>query len=53
MHRLAHTEQLTGIANRRQLSSEIQEETEQAARYERSLSMIFFDLDHFKRVNDT
>ncbi len=53
MHRLAHTDQLTGIANRRQLYSEIQKETEQAARYERPLSMILFDLDHFKHVNDT
>ena len=53
MHRLAHTDQLIGIANRRQLYSEIQKETEQAARYERSPSMIFFDLAHFKRVNDT
>ncbi|HVF01783.1 MAG TPA: GGDEF domain-containing protein [Rubrobacteraceae bacterium] len=53
IHRLAHLDQLTGIANRRQLYSEIQKETEQAARYERPLSMIYFDLNHFKRVNDT
>ncbi len=53
MHRLAHTDQLTGIANRRQLYSEIHKETEEASRYERPLAMILFDLNHFKRVNDT
>ncbi len=53
MHRLAHTDQLTGIANRRQLYSEIHKETEEASRYGRPLAMILFDLDHFKHVNDT
>ena len=53
MHRLAHTDQLTGIANRRLLYSELLEETEKAERYGRPLSVILFDLDHFKRVNDT
>lgn len=45
MHRLAHTDQLTGVANRRELYSELQQETEKAERYERPLSIIFFDLD--------
>ncbi len=53
MHQLAHTDQLTGISNRRQLYSGIQQETVKAARYGRPLSVILFDLDHFKRVNDT
>lgn len=53
MHRLAHTDQLTGIANRRQLYSEIRKETEEASRYGRPFAMILFDLDHFKHVNDT
>ena len=53
MHRLAHTDQLTGVANRRELYSELQEETEKTERYGRPLSIIFFDLDHFKSVNDT
>jgi len=53
MHRLAHTDQLTGVANRRELYSELQKETEKTERYGRPLSIIFFDLDHFKAVNDT
>jgi diguanylate cyclase (GGDEF)-like protein len=53
MHRLAHTDQLTGVANRRELYSELLKETEESERYERPLSIIFFDLDNFKSVNDT
>jgi diguanylate cyclase len=52
MHRLAHTDPLTGVANRRELYSELRKETEESERYERPLSVIFFDLDHFKGVND-
>ena len=53
MHRLAHTDQLKGVANRRELYSELQKETVKSERYERPLSIIFFDLDNFKSVNDT
>ncbi|MDQ3863910.1 MAG: GGDEF domain-containing protein [Actinomycetota bacterium] len=53
MHRLAHTDQLTGVANRRELYSELKKETDKSERYGRPLSIIFFDLDHFKSVNDT
>ena len=53
MHRLAHTDQLTGVANRRELYSELQKETDKSERYERPLSIIFIDLDNFKCVNDT
>ena len=53
MHRLAHTDQLTGAANRRELYVELQKEMDKSERYGRPLSIIFFDLDHFKAVNDT
>jgi len=53
MHRLAHTDPLTGVANRRELYSELRKETDESERYERPLSIIFFDLDRFKAVNDT
>ncbi len=53
MHRLAHTDQLTGVANRRELYFELQNETNESGRYGRPLSIIFFDLDNFKTVNDT
>jgi diguanylate cyclase (GGDEF)-like protein len=53
MHRLAHTDQLTGVSNRRELYSELQNELNKSERYGRPLCIIFFDLDNFKSVNDT
>ncbi|MGF1472843.1 MAG: GGDEF domain-containing protein [Rubrobacteraceae bacterium] len=53
MQRLAYTDHLTGLANRRQLYIDLETEVEVSRRYDRQLSMIFFDLDHFKQINDT
>ncbi|MGH3089094.1 MAG: GGDEF domain-containing protein [Rubrobacteraceae bacterium] len=53
MSRLALTDQLTGICNRRKLYIDLQREIQEAARYNRPLSVILFDLDHFKAINDT
>jgi diguanylate cyclase (GGDEF)-like protein len=50
---LAITDSLTGLFNRRQLLELAEREIQHANRYERTLSLIIFDLDHFKRVNDT
>jgi diguanylate cyclase (GGDEF)-like protein len=50
---LAITDPLTGLSNRRQLLDLAEREVEHANRYQRTLSLIIFDLDHFKRVNDT
>jgi two-component system cell cycle response regulator len=44
---------LTGIANKRKFDEEIEREFARAKRYKRPLSVIFFDVDHFKSVNDT
>jgi diguanylate cyclase (GGDEF)-like protein len=44
---------LTGIFNRRYLDRRIEEEFLRAGRYGRSLSIIVFDIDFFKKVNDT
>lgn len=44
---------LTGIYNRSYLDTKIIEETKRVNRYDGKLSMIYFDLDHFKVVNDT
>jgi len=51
--RLAITDELTGICNRRRLFELSDREIERARRYHRPLSMILFDVDHFKQVNDT
>jgi len=50
---LATTDSLTGVANRRQGLKELVQEMERARRYSTPLSLIMFDIDHFKRVNDT
>lgn len=44
---------LTGIYNRRKLEEQLATEIERAERYKRPLSLLMFDIDHFKRVNDT
>jgi diguanylate cyclase (GGDEF)-like protein len=44
---------LTGIYNRRYLENRLQEEHERSLRSKKSLSVIMFDIDFFKKVNDT
>lgn len=53
MRQLAHTDQLTGVANRRRFRTDLREEMEKARRYGRPLCVILFDLDSFKRINDS
>jgi diguanylate cyclase (GGDEF)-like protein len=50
---LAQTDELTGIANRRCLFSALDNEWARSTRYNRPLSLIVLDFDHFKVVNDT
>ena len=49
----ATTDPLTGIFNRRKLLELLQANILEAKRYGMPLALIFFDIDHFKRVNDT
>ncbi|MCB1796655.1 MAG: PAS domain S-box protein, partial [Candidatus Competibacteraceae bacterium] len=53
LQRLATTDPLTGLFNRRYLLAALETETERARRHGRSLALILFDLDHFKQINDT
>lgn len=48
----ATVDPLTGIANRQAILRLVDEEIARAARYQRPLSVILADLDHFKRLND-
>lgn len=50
---IAHTDELTGVYNRYLFDQKIMEEAERADRYHHPLSLVIFDLDHFKKVNDT
>lgn len=44
---------LTGINNRRSFELHLGEEADRHKRYGHPLSLIMFDIDHFKNVNDT
>src|SRR5687768_14371424 len=44
---------LTGLFNRRAFEKKINEEFERSKRYEHPLSVIIFDIDNFKKINDT
>ncbi|MGD9645016.1 MAG: GGDEF domain-containing protein [Pirellulales bacterium] len=43
---------LTGVRNKRYLLETLERELSRSRRHERPLSLVFFDLDHFKEVND-
>jgi len=49
---LAHTDSLTGLANRRQIERALKREMEAANQSGKPLSILMYDIDHFKVVND-
>jgi diguanylate cyclase (GGDEF)-like protein len=51
--KLARTDELTGINNRRAFLSLGRQALEQARRYNRPLTMVMIDIDFFKKINDT
>ena len=52
IERLARTDALTGLANRRTLDEAFRREIARAERQADNLSVIMADLDHFKSIND-
>ena len=53
LQRLATTDRLTGIWNRAYFEEVAAQETARAARYGEPLSLLLFDIDLFKAINDT
>ncbi len=53
LQRQAQSDYLTGLANRRHFIMRGEEEVIRALRYERPMSMLMLDIDHFKDINDT
>ena len=53
LEQLMLTDPLTGAGNRRMLMKRLEEEVLRAHRYQRPLTLAFFDVDHFKKINDT
>jgi diguanylate cyclase (GGDEF)-like protein len=49
----ANTDELTGVFNRRHFLDLAHRELQRANRYKRPLAIVFFDIDHFKQINDT
>ena len=52
MASLATSDALTGLLNRRGAEERLQAEVDRSRRYGHPLSVAWFDLDHFKQVND-
>lgn len=50
--RLSITDELTGLNNYRYLQQRLEDEYERARRFDRSLSLLMFDADDFKLLND-
>ena len=53
LKRLVAVDGLTGIANRRHFDRALDRELRRARREQQPLSLVFLDLDEFKRFNDT
>lgn len=49
---LANIDRLTGAWNRRRFENEVPREIAKAVRHQQPLSLIAFDVDHFKQIND-
>ncbi len=52
LHRLAMTDELTNIANRRRIMMQAEQERVKAIDTGQALGFLILDLDHFKQVND-
>jgi len=53
IYRLTTIDGLTQIFNKRYFLETLDRETGRAIRYRRALSLILFDIDHFKNINDS
>lgn len=52
LERLSETDNLTQLYNRLKFNELLKLEVRRAHRYQSPLSLIMFDIDHFKRIND-
>ncbi len=53
LERLAQTDPMTSLTNRRHFMLLAEQELSRTLRYGRPLSVLMLDIDHFKRVNDS
>ncbi len=52
LERLAITDDLTGLYNRRQAMHRLEEYWTSSDRYQRPVAIVTLDIDHFKNIND-
>jgi diguanylate cyclase (GGDEF)-like protein len=53
LHKISHTDELTGISNRRHFMNYLDELIIESKQYHRKFAVLFIDLDRFKAINDT
>jgi len=53
IHHLAHHDALTGLPNRMSFMERLGRQIDRARAANRTMALLFVDLDHFKRVNDS
>jgi len=53
LQRLAHLDSLTGVCNRGRFVEQLGIELQRSRRHARPFSLVLFDIDHFKQVNDS
>jgi len=53
IYRLMTVDGLTELHNKRYFNEAIEREASRSQRYSRTFSLVLFDIDHFKKINDT
>lgn len=53
IYRLMTVDGLTELHNKRYFNEAIDREASRSQRYNRTFSLVLFDIDHFKKINDT
>ncbi len=53
IQQISITDALTGCLNRGGINTNLPREMKRASRYNNPLTLLLFDLDHFKKINDT
>ncbi len=50
---LAHFDSLTGLPNRNLFKDRLEQQTKSAVRTNKNLALLYIDIDHFKKINDS
>jgi len=53
IYRLMTVDGLTQVHNKRYFTEALEKECSRCRRYDRTFSLVMFDIDHFKKINDT